>query len=171
RADRPAHVTFADISTEALAALQSVAARASINTTHLSFAHVRGPSDCDRLAAGLPTPALVINATGLGKDKPGSPLTVAAPLGSATLAWDLNYRGTLTFLHQAAARGAAVLDGWDYFIAGWAGALTAIADVPLTARLLTQLTEVAAPHRPQPPPASREEPYARGNHPLPDRRA
>jgi shikimate 5-dehydrogenase len=150
RADCPAHVTFADSSAEALDALRRVAARARIDPARLSFAHVRGVGDCDRLVAELPVPALVINATGLGKDQPGSPLTPAAHLGPGTLAWDLNYRGSLTFLHQAAARGAAVLDGWEYFIAGWAGALTAIAGISFTARLLTQLAEVAAPYRPQP---------------------
>jgi shikimate dehydrogenase len=152
RADRPASVTFADTSAEALKSLRSVAVRARIPAAHLSFAHVSGAGDCDRLAAGMPTPALVINATGLGKDQPGSPLTEAAPLGPATLAWDLNYRGTLTFLHQAAARGARVLDGWDYFVAGWAGALTAIGGAPLTASLLAQFAQVAAPHRPHPEP-------------------
>ena len=113
----PGHVTFADTDPAALHALRSVAGRAGIDPARLSFVHVRGASDGDRLAARLPAPALVINATGLGKDQPGSPLTPAAPLSPATLAWDLNYRGSLTFLRQAAARGAAVVDGWDYFIA------------------------------------------------------
>jgi shikimate dehydrogenase len=147
RADRPARVTFADASADALDALRSVAARAGIDMDRISFAHVHGAGDCDRLVAGLPVPGLVINATGLGKDRPGSPLTSAAPLGLGIAAWDLNYRGNLTFLHQAAARGARTLDGWEYFIAGWAGALTAIAGIPLTVGLLAQFTEIAAPHR------------------------
>ena len=113
----PGHVTFADTDPAALHALRLVAGRAGIDPARLSFVHVGGAGDGDRLAARLPAPALVVNATGLGKDQPGSPLTPAAPLSPATLAWDLNYRDSLTFLEQAAARGAAVVDGWDYFIA------------------------------------------------------
>jgi shikimate dehydrogenase len=97
----------------------------------------------------LAAPALAINATGLGKDRPGSPLTLAAPLGPATLAWDLNYRGDLTFLRQAAACGAKTVNGWECFVAGWAGALTAIAGLPLSDRILPRFTEIAAPHQPQ----------------------
>lgn len=167
-ANPPARVIFADTSRQALADLRAVASRAQIPTAHLSFAHVRGASDCDKLAAGLPTPALVINATGLGKDRPGSPLTAATPLGPATLAWDLNYRGTLTYLYQATARGAPVVDGWDYFVAGWAGALTAIAGVRFTGGLLAQFAQAAAPHRPPPAPTRGREHHARADHPVPD---
>lgn len=84
---------------------------------------MRGRDDCDALVTDLPEPALVINATGLGKDTTGSPVTDRAPFGRATLAWDFNYRGTLIFLRQAAARGARTMDRWDYFVAGRAGAL------------------------------------------------
>ncbi|MFC5822551.1 hypothetical protein [Nonomuraea insulae] len=111
---------------------------------------MRDAEACDALIAGLPSPAVVINATGLGKTGPGSPVTDRAPLTAGTLAWDLNYRGPLTFLRQAAARGAPTADGWDYFAAGWAGALSAIAGVPFTGDLLTRFERAAAPFRPHP---------------------
>jgi shikimate 5-dehydrogenase len=148
RADQPARVAFTDVDPRALADLRSVADRAGIATSRLSFVRVREPDDSDALVAGLPSPALVINATGLGKDAAGSPLTDAAPFGQAALAWDLNYRGDLVFLRQAAAAGAATMDGWDYFVAGWAGGLTAIAETPFTDDLLARFAQVAAPHRP-----------------------
>jgi shikimate 5-dehydrogenase len=154
RADRPARVVFADTSARALDDLRSVAARAHIDLARSSFVHVRGPLDCDSLVARLQSPALVINATGMGKDIPGSPVTDRARLPPASLAWDLNYRGTLAFLHQAAAHGARTVDGWDYFTAGWAGALAAIADIPFTSGLLTQFAREAAPFRPRPGPGS-----------------
>jgi len=90
----------------------------------------------------------VINATGLGKDAAGSPVTARVRFGPRMLAWDLNYRGDLAFLRQAAASGAATLDGWDYFVAGWAGGLTAIAQTPFTAGVLTRFARAAAPYRP-----------------------
>jgi shikimate 5-dehydrogenase len=149
REDPPATVTFADVDPGALADLRSVADRAGIGMSRLSFLSVREPADNDALVAGLPSPALVINATGLGKDAPGSPVTDRARFGPATLAWDLNYRGDLTYLRQAAASGADTVDGWDYFVAGWAGGLTAIAETPFTADLLTGFALAAAPYHPQ----------------------
>jgi shikimate 5-dehydrogenase len=148
RADPPASVAFTDVDPGALADLRSVADRAGIGASRLSFIRVREPADSDALVARLPSPALVINATGLGKDAAGSPLSDAARFGPAALAWDLNYRGDLVFLRQAATAGATTMDGWDYFVAGWAGGLTAIAATPFTTDLLTRFAQAAAPHRP-----------------------
>jgi shikimate dehydrogenase len=150
RADPPASVTFTDVDPRALADLRSVAGRAGIGTSRLSFVRVRDPADSDALVSGLPSPGFVINATGLGKDAAGSPVTGRARFGPGTLAWDLNYRGDLAFLRQAAASGATALDGWDYFVAGWAGGLTAIAQTPFTGDLLTRFAQAAAPLRPAP---------------------
>ncbi|MGI5132241.1 hypothetical protein ACQEVB_35930 [Pseudonocardia sp. CA-107938] len=136
----PPDMVFADIDPAALTELHAVADRIGARPT---LVHLTGPAD--EVVAGA---ALVVNATGLGKDRPGSPLTDHAPLGPGTLAWDLNYRGDLTFLRQAAALGAATMDGWDYFVAGWAGALTAVAGRPFDQHALTALAAAAAPHRP-----------------------
>jgi shikimate 5-dehydrogenase len=77
----------------------------------------------DEAMAKLKPGSLVINATGLGKDAPGSPLTDAGVFPERGIAWDLNYRGDLVFLDQAnrqkAARHLQVEDGWTYFIHGW----------------------------------------------------
>jgi shikimate 5-dehydrogenase len=67
---------------------------------------------------------LVVNATGMGKDSPGSPLEGAAVFPRGGIAWELNYRGELGFLREAEAQRAdrelTVADGWGYFIRGWA---------------------------------------------------
>jgi shikimate 5-dehydrogenase len=76
----------------------------------------------DHILHSLAPGSLVINATGLGKDAPGSPLTDAASFPEAGLVWDLNYRGKLVFLDQARAqldRLTEVEDGWIYFLHGW----------------------------------------------------
>lgn len=79
--------------------------------------------DNDAALAALPEGSVVINATGLGKDRPGSPLSAAAVFPRRTTAWDFNYRGELLFLQQARAqqqsRSLRVEDGWIYFIHGW----------------------------------------------------
>jgi len=81
------------------------------------------PADNDAVLPTLAPGSLVINATGLGKDAPGSPLTDAATFPERGIAWDLNYRGDLIFLDQAKrqqeARGLRIEDGWTYFLHGW----------------------------------------------------
>lgn len=81
------------------------------------------PEKNDALLKRLKPYSLVINATGLGKDRPGSPLTDACVFPENSLVWELNYRGDLKFLHQANAqkedKKLHVEDGWIYFVHGW----------------------------------------------------
>ena len=77
---------------------------------------VTSAEDNDRLIATLPPGSLVINATGLGKDAPGSPITAAARFPRGGYVWEFNYRGELLFLDQARAQAPSgdlhVKDGW-----------------------------------------------------------
>ena len=77
----------------------------------------------DGALASLKPHSLVINATGLGKDAPGSPITDKGVFPDDGVVWDLNYRGDLVFLDQArrqqAERRLQVEDGWTYFLHGW----------------------------------------------------
>lgn len=81
------------------------------------------PADNDALVAARPAGTVIANATGLGKDRPGSPLTDAVRFPAAARAWDFNYRGDLVFLDQARAQsdtaGVTCVDGWFYFLHGW----------------------------------------------------
>ncbi|WP_334174067.1 shikimate dehydrogenase [Pseudoxanthobacter sp.] len=81
------------------------------------------PEDNDAVVAGLKPGSVVINATGLGKDAPGSPLSDAVVFPERAIVWDLNYRGELIFLdqarRQAESRHLQIEDGWTYFIHGW----------------------------------------------------
>lgn len=85
----------------------------------------------DVVAAALPG-ALVVNATGMGKDVPGSPLTEGTPLPARSLFWELNYRGERPFLTRvraaAADSGGRAADGWDFFVRSWYEALRTIFD-------------------------------------------
>ncbi len=81
RDGRPARVVFADTDAGALNDLRAVAARADVGAAHLSFVHVRTTGDCDRLVTALPTPALVVNATGLGTSDLLAEFTRAAAPG------------------------------------------------------------------------------------------
>jgi shikimate dehydrogenase len=98
----------------------------------------------------MPPFSVVINATGLGKDRPGSPLTDAAVFPEHAVAWDFNYRGDLVFLDQAraqqAARGLRVEDGWLYFIHGWTRVICEVLHVtiPTAGPLFLRLSQIAA---------------------------
>ena len=103
----------------------------------------------DAVLPDLKPNSLVINATGLGKDAPGSPLTDAAVFPEQAIAWDLNYRGDLLFLDQARAqeqkRGLKIVDGWTYFIYGWTQVIAEVFHIeidPGEANMQT-LTEIA----------------------------
>ncbi len=91
--------------------------------------------DNDAVMAGLKPGSLVINATGLGKDAPGSPLTFAGVFPDRAIVWELNYRGSLIFLDQACAQESRkhlkIEDGWTYFIHGWAQAIAEVFDIEM----------------------------------------
>lgn len=112
------------------------------------------PEENDRLVAGLPARSLVINATGMGKDRPGSPLTDAVVFPEDGYAWDFNYRGELEFLHQARrqaqARRLHVEDGWRYFIHGWAVVMEQVFQIEIGPDVIERLSEVSEEERPKP---------------------
>jgi shikimate 5-dehydrogenase len=93
------------------------------------------PADNDALVAARPAGSVIANATGLGKDRPGSPLTDAVRFPEAARAWDFNYRGDLVFLSQARAQadtaGVIAIDGWFYFLHGWTRVIAEVFAVPI----------------------------------------
>lgn len=106
-------------------------------------------SDNDAVLPGLRPGSLVINATGLGKDAPGSPLSDAAVFPEGAVVWDLNYRGNLIFLDQARAqadaRNLTIVDGWTYFIHGWTQVIAEVLDITIgtDAATIDRLTALA----------------------------
>ena len=101
----------------------------------------------DRIVEALPAGSLVINATGLGKDRPGSPLTDHCKFPENGLVWELNYRGTLEFMHQAEAqrerRGLLIEDGWTYFIHGWTQVIAEVFHIDITGERLAACDRLA----------------------------
>ncbi|MFF5079986.1 shikimate dehydrogenase family protein [Actinoplanes sp. NPDC000266] len=101
-----------------------------------------GPGPWDPLVT---TATLVVNATGLGKDRPGSPLSPTAGFPAGAVVWDLNYRGDLALLRQARTRpDVTAHDGWSLFCHGWAAALGPILDLPNEPATAHRFTELAA---------------------------
>ncbi|MDD5675355.1 MAG: hypothetical protein PHC61_14385 [Chitinivibrionales bacterium] len=116
----------------------------------VEYTHAPKPEDNDRIVDGLKPGSLVVNATGLGKDAPGSPLTNAALFPQNGLAWDFNYRGDLVFLDQARARqksrNLTIEDGWVYFLHGWTRVIAEVfhIDIPSSGPGFQALSEIAS---------------------------
>jgi len=105
------------------------------------------PHRNDAAMAALPPDSVVINATGMGKDTPGSPVTDQGLFPEHGVAWDFNYRGELDFLRQARAQAAnrylRVEDGWLYFLHGWTQVVVQVLHLDLPSALFTRLAELA----------------------------
>jgi shikimate dehydrogenase len=136
RQDRPPRIAVTDRDPARLAEV------ASLGPVEVAEADASGT-----LLAQLPPGSLVINATGLGKDLPGSPLPPDAVFPREGLVWELNYRGELPFLHhargQAAERGLHVEDGWLYFLHGWSAVIAEVFHVELTPERFERLRATA----------------------------
>jgi len=105
------------------------------------------PQRNDALMAALPAGSIVINATGMGKDRPGSPITDAGVFPLNGIAWELNYRGELDFMRQALAQQASrqlhVEDGWLYFLHGWTQVISEVFHISMDEALFQRLATLA----------------------------
>ena len=101
----------------------------------------------DRIVEALPEGSLVINATGMGKDRPGSPLTDKCRFPMNGVIWEFNYRGSLEFMHQAEAqreeRGLQIENGWTYFIHGWTQVIAEVFHIDITGERLSMCDRLA----------------------------
>ena len=153
--DRPARMIVTDLSGDRLRSVRALQ-RHVLPDTRAEYVENGDPAANDRLLLDLPPGSVVINATGMGKDKPGSPLTDEALFPKGGIAWDLNYRGDLTFLRQVAPQQASrqvqIHDGWRYFIRGWTAVMEKVFARTITAEELKALTEAAEFARPPGPP-------------------
>lgn len=119
----------------------------------VEYHHCPEPTDNDRVVASLVDGSVVVNATGLGKDAPGSPVTDGVRFPKNGFAWEFNYRGDLLFLEQARAqekeRGLTVEDGWTYFVHGWTRVIAEVfhIDIPTSGPRFDDLSRIAAETR------------------------
>jgi shikimate 5-dehydrogenase len=145
-ADRPRRVVIVNRSRPRLDALREVVEQVDAD---VPFEYVRNedPARNDEIMEGLAPGSLVINATGRGKDTPGSPITDEGRFPRDGIAWELNYRGELDFLQQARAqeaeRGLQVHEGWRYFIYGWTAVIEEVFDRSFDDSVIDQLTSIA----------------------------
>jgi shikimate 5-dehydrogenase len=146
RADRPRRIMVSNRSTPRLDRLREVHEQVGSDIP-IELVHAPESKVNDQTLATLSPGSLVVNATGLGKDAPGSPLTDAARFPANAIAWDLNYRGDLVFLDQArAAADTTVVDGWVYFLHGWTQVIAEVygVQIPINGPEFEALSDIAA---------------------------
>jgi shikimate 5-dehydrogenase len=136
-ADRPSRIVVTNRSQARLDHFRAIEPHLGTDT---AFEYVLAPTPDanDRAVSAVPPGSLVINATGLGKDAPGSPVTSAVRFPVDGLVWELNYRGDLVYLDQARAqqsdRRLSIADGWIYFLHGWTQVIGEVFSIAIPTR-------------------------------------
>ena len=147
KSDRPAKFITVNRSQGRLDHMREMVAQYDTDI-EVEYVQNTDPARSDAIMATLPDYSIVINATGMGKDTPGSPLTDAGVFPQHGIAWEFNYRGELDFMHQALRqvdlRDLRVEDGWVYFIHGWSQVIFEVLDIQMTPELFAQLDAAAS---------------------------
>lgn len=148
RADRPCRIICTGLIAASLDHLRAVHQRAGTPEDLVRYHITAGPGDTDALLTSLPPHSLVVNATGMGKDRPGSPISADAQFPRNGVVWEFNYRGPLDFLRlarqQQSERQLHVEDGWRYFIHGWTQVIAEVFDIDMPGETVDELGHVAA---------------------------
>ena len=146
--DVPSRIVVTARREASLAEMREVHARIG-HSIPIDYRLAATPAEADAVVGALPAGSMVVNATGLGKDGPGSPLTDAVVFPRDGIVWEFNYRGDLVFLDQAraaaAGRGLTVHDGRVYFIHGWTRVIAEVfdIDIPMSGPAFDALGQIA----------------------------
>lgn len=147
KGDRPKRFTFVNRSQGRLDHAKEMVGELKTDI-EIEYIQNSDPTVNDKLMEKFPPYSVIINATGMGKDTPGSPITWEGKFPMNSIAWEFNYRGELDFMHQALAqvesRKVIVEDGWLYFVYGWTQVVSQVLHFDLTPELFNQLNKAAS---------------------------
>jgi shikimate 5-dehydrogenase len=147
RPDRPERITVTARRQASLDQLRAIHDARGTSPDAIDYVLAPRPEDVDAILAAQPAGTVVVNATGMGKDIPGSPLSDAVVFPQDGYVWEFNYRGSLEFMHQALAQAEArnltVVDGWDYFIHGWSQVVAEVFELELTPERFEAMSKAA----------------------------
>jgi shikimate dehydrogenase len=145
--DAPARITVTDVGSDALAHVREVHERAGLDLSLFRYVETASADEAGDLVTAARPRSLVVNATGLGKDRPGNPVGAGTVFPRESVVWEINYRGALDFLRLAEAQHTSgrlsVQDGWRYFIHGWTHAVAEVFDIPMPAARVEELAALA----------------------------
>lgn len=150
-ADRPKRFVVVNRSQGRLDGMQAMVESL---VTDIEFVYIQSadPVKNDQVMAEMVDGTVVVNATGMGKDTPGSPVTDHGLFPMNGVAWEINYRGELDFWHQAMAqkekRNLLIEDGWLYFVHGWTQVIAEVLHIEIKGDTFDQLNEIAGDLRP-----------------------
>jgi len=147
RDDAPSRITVTARDDDKLEHLREVHRQHGTREGLIEYVRTDTVQDAAAIVAASAPGSVIVNATGLGKDRPGSPLPDDVVFPENACVWEFNYRGTLEFLHQARAqqdaRSLHVVDGWRYFIHGWSQVVADVFEIALTTEVVEQLAAAA----------------------------
>ena len=142
---RPRQISVVERNEERVNFLRKVVADATLFTVE-GIKIIRW-ADADNVLREAGERPLIVNATGMGKDVPGSPVKDVHNIPFGSTLWDFNYRGELDFLKNAQQLASQerllLVDGWDYFISGWMHAMCRIFHVRCSPDIAEAFEEVA----------------------------
>ncbi|EGK07077.1 hypothetical protein HMPREF9374_3838 [Desmospora sp. 8437] len=142
----PHRVDITDINEHRLAETEQVLRMVNPDAK-VKYHLITGSEENGRLLEGLNPHSLVINATGMGKDRPGSPLPDSAKFPQDSLVWELNYRGERDFMYQALAQkdegNLHVEDGWIYFLHGWTQVIAEVFDIDMDGERFDRIEQLS----------------------------
>ena len=146
--DTPRRIIVSDVGAERLEGLRRFHRSLGVDVP-VEYVLAATPEQNDAVLHALPARSLVVNATGLGKDRPGSPLGADARFPDGSVVWELNYRGDLLFLDraegQALRANLSTADGWTYFLHGWTQAISEVftVEIPSSGPAFEELSALA----------------------------
>ncbi|MDO5552155.1 MAG: shikimate dehydrogenase [Planctomycetia bacterium] len=144
----PARIVIANRSQPRLDEIQRINESLTPGGIELEYHLTPEPCMNDKILTTMAPGSLIINATGLGKDRPGSPLSKDAVFPQKSFVWEINYRGDLLFMQQAAlqkdSQNLTIVDGWMYFIFGWTQVIAEVFHVDINDDTLDRLDHIAA---------------------------
>jgi shikimate 5-dehydrogenase len=142
KSDRPRRFTFVNRSQGRLDHAREMVGGLKTDIV-VEYIQNSDPAKNDEIMGKFPPYSIIINATGMGKDTPGSPITWDGKFPMHSIAWEFNYRGELDFLHQSEAqvdsRKVVVEDGWLYFVHGWTQVVAQVLHFDLTTEVFERL--------------------------------
>lgn len=152
RSEWPSRIIVTNRSEPRLAHMRAIHAKINPGIP-VEYMYAPNPSVNDTVVGALKPGSMVVNATGLGKDQEGSPLSGCAKFPERGLIWEFNYRGNLVFLDQAKmqekTRALEIEDGWIYFIHGWTRVMAEVfnREIPASGPVFDELCRIAAEQR------------------------
>jgi shikimate dehydrogenase len=144
----PSKIIIANRSKPRLDEIQSIFKQLDPGGIEFEYHLTPNPGENDEVLKALKPYSLIVNATGLGKDRPGSPLLDTCEFPADSLVWEINYRGDLKFMQQALtqkdSKNLVIEDGWKYFIHGWTQVVAQVFHVDITGKRLAICDKIAS---------------------------